>query len=60
MILQNMRCFSKITYVQKGLKSTYEVGQLQKHFNFLEVSNFSFNIYFEAREAIKTRKDRAF
>ena len=37
-----------------------EVAQLQKFFTFLKVSRLNFNIYFEAREAIKTRWDRAF
>ena len=60
MILQNMAYFSKITYVPSNGKQTNEVGQLQKNFDFLEVWNFNFNIYFEAREAIKTRWDRAF
>ena len=37
-----------------------EVGQLQIFLKFLQLPEFSSNIYFQSREAIKTHWDRAF
>ena len=57
---QNMYFFVKIPYMGSEPKWKNEVGQLQKNFDFLKVSIIKFNIHFEAREAVKTRRDRAF
>ena len=41
-------------YIAQLQKLQNEVAQLQKKFNFLKVSNFSFNIYFLSHEGTKT------